>query len=447
MRRAVAGLAGAAALIAVVTVAQPGARLRPVARPVRHGRVRRHRRPPTPRRTRCRTSSSRSPPAARWRGRSSRSSPGRLARGLRADVDRIASAMLGWALAVLVPLAGAARAARRTDRRAAGRGPHRRRGAGPRAVVRARVRAARCPLYGVGVVLVGVLQAHHRFLWPALAPVFSSVVVIGAYLAYGALARGEVDDPTRVPDAALAWLGWGTTAGVAAMSLPLLRPAAPDRGAAAARPCGSRPGSPARARSLAFAGHRGARRPAGRRRRRPAARATAAAGPARSRSSSTPRPCTCCRTRSWPSRSPRAPSRGCPPGPRPATSPATRRMAARPRPGRCSSSRRSAPRRSCGGARGRGAVPGHRPWRPRAHAGDGARAHLDGSGAARLRTPVPPVPRAVRARARPARGARDGRRVAARGRGVGRAVRRRWSTTPPTARPRSSRSGRPTRSA
>jgi putative peptidoglycan lipid II flippase len=37
-------------------------------------------------------------------------------------------------------------------------------------------------LYGVAVVLTGVLQAHRRFLGPALAPLLSSVVVISAYL-------------------------------------------------------------------------------------------------------------------------------------------------------------------------------------------------------------------------------------------------------------------------
>ena len=37
-------------------------------------------------------------------------------------------------------------------------------------------------LYGVGIVLTGVLQAHRRFAGPALAPLLSSVVVIAAYL-------------------------------------------------------------------------------------------------------------------------------------------------------------------------------------------------------------------------------------------------------------------------
>ena len=35
-------------------------------------------------------------------------------------------------------------------------------------------------LYGLAVVLYGILQAHRRFVAPALAPVLSSLVVIGA---------------------------------------------------------------------------------------------------------------------------------------------------------------------------------------------------------------------------------------------------------------------------
>jgi putative peptidoglycan lipid II flippase len=177
---------------------------------------------------------------------------GPLARGIRADVDRIASAMLGWALLVLIPVAVAL--ALLADPIAGVLT-----GGAPADVQRVLVRdfllvfAVQVPLYGVGVVLVGVLQAHRRFLWPALAPVFSSVVVIAAYVVFGALADGEVDDPSRVPASALAWLAWGTTAGVAAMSLPLLLPL--RRTGIRLRPTlRFPPGVAARARSLAFAG-------------------------------------------------------------------------------------------------------------------------------------------------------------------------------------------------
>ena len=39
-------------------------------------------------------------------------------------------------------------------------------------------------LYGLAVVLYGILQAHRRFTAPALAPVLSSLVVITAYVIF-----------------------------------------------------------------------------------------------------------------------------------------------------------------------------------------------------------------------------------------------------------------------
>jgi putative peptidoglycan lipid II flippase len=85
-----------------------------------------------------------------------------------------------------------------------------------------RVFAWQIPLYGVGVVLAGVLQAHRRFLAAALAPLLSSLVVIVSYLVYGAIAEGRT---TGVGDHAIAVLAWGTTLGVVVLSLPLLGPA------------------------------------------------------------------------------------------------------------------------------------------------------------------------------------------------------------------------------
>ena len=65
-----------------------------------------------------------------------------------------------------------------------------------------RVFAPQVPLYGVGIVLAGVLQAHRRFLSATLAPLLSSLVVIGAYLVYGALAQGQGDDLGSLPASA-----------------------------------------------------------------------------------------------------------------------------------------------------------------------------------------------------------------------------------------------------
>ena len=74
-------------------------------------------------------------------------------------------------------------------------------------------------LYGIGAVLTGVLQAHRKFLWPAFAPLLSSLVVIGCYVAY--MMVGGTDDTWQ---SHIEWLGWGTTIGVAALALPLALP-------------------------------------------------------------------------------------------------------------------------------------------------------------------------------------------------------------------------------
>jgi putative peptidoglycan lipid II flippase len=82
-------------------------------------------------------------------------------------------------------------------------------------------------LYGLAVVSAGVLQAHHRFLAAAAAPLLSSVVVIGAYLSYAALApRSANSNPTQLTTQALAALGWGTTLGVLALAACTLVPLA-----------------------------------------------------------------------------------------------------------------------------------------------------------------------------------------------------------------------------
>ncbi|GAA4422846.1 lipid II flippase MurJ [Georgenia halophila] len=176
-----------------------------------------------------------------------------LARELREDVDRTASALLGWTLAVLVPLAvvvellaeplaglllGGAAAGDATSRLT---------------VTFLRIFALQIPLYGIGVVLSGVLQAQKKFFWPALAPLLSSSVVIGAYVAFGVLTDGRQDDPAALPTAAVAWVAWGTTAGVVAMSLCQLGPVL--RSGVRLRPAlRFPPGAGRRARHLAAAG-------------------------------------------------------------------------------------------------------------------------------------------------------------------------------------------------
>lgn len=146
----------------------------------------------------------------------------RIGAGDRDHADRVASVLLTWALATLVPaaivlfLAAPALSGLMVD------------DFDPRAhevgATLLRIFAVQVPLYGVGIILAGLLQAHRRFLMAALAPLLSSIVVLGSYLWYGQLTGGETS-PSLVSGSALAVLGWGTTLGVVALSLPLVIPA------------------------------------------------------------------------------------------------------------------------------------------------------------------------------------------------------------------------------
>lgn len=139
-----------------------------------------------------------------------------------AEVGRVVSGALGWTLAVLVPLGLALAAASGPVAQLLVHG----RGAASVEAVRffIVVFAVQVPIYGLTVLLYAVLQAHRRFFWPAFAPVLSSLVVVATFVGYGLLAHGQRDDPAAVPGAAMQLLAWGTTAGVAAMCLPMLVP-------------------------------------------------------------------------------------------------------------------------------------------------------------------------------------------------------------------------------
>ena len=148
---------------------------------------------------------------------------GQLARDAQDDAAQTASAMLSWALVVLAPLSILMAAAARplstllVDSQ---------RCSGSTDLMAAMlvVFAPQIALYGVGIVLAGVLQAHRRFLAAAAAPLFSSVVVMATYLLYAAMAQGRGNDLTRLPAQASTVLAAGTTLGVVALSLPLLIP-------------------------------------------------------------------------------------------------------------------------------------------------------------------------------------------------------------------------------
>jgi putative peptidoglycan lipid II flippase len=80
-------------------------------------------------------------------------------------------------------------------------------------------------LYGLAVVLYGILQAHRRFAAPALAPVISSLVLIAIYVAFVPLGAAHVNTLGRLSLTAELTLSIGTTVGVAALVLTALIPA------------------------------------------------------------------------------------------------------------------------------------------------------------------------------------------------------------------------------
>ncbi|GAA4755825.1 hypothetical protein GCM10023328_44390 [Modestobacter marinus] len=144
---------------------------------------------------------------------------GGIAAGDREQVRRTAGALLGWALLVLVPLAGLlALFARPIAEALLGDDP-------AEVELAARfllVFAPQVVLYGIAVVLTGVLQAHRRFAGPALAPLLSTLVVASAYLLFagldGSRTVGELSTTAELV------LGVGTTLGVLALAASLLVP-------------------------------------------------------------------------------------------------------------------------------------------------------------------------------------------------------------------------------
>ncbi|MFI5898079.1 murein biosynthesis integral membrane protein MurJ [Actinoplanes sp. NPDC051513] len=145
---------------------------------------------------------------------------GHVAAADKGRVDAVASALLTWVLVLLVPLALlvgllagpiAGLLPKVTPEHQA------------TAASMLRVFAPQLPLYGIGIVLTGILQAHHRFAWPVIAPLLSSVTVMAAYLSYAVIdgAHSDFAGLTRTGELALSA---GTTAGVVVLALCLLIP-------------------------------------------------------------------------------------------------------------------------------------------------------------------------------------------------------------------------------
>lgn len=147
----------------------------------------------------------------------------------RAEVSRTSSALLTWTVLILAPVSVALAAA-----------------AGPMvSVLMPANPASGCPrasllpvasgmlavfapqilLYGLAVVLYGILQAHRRFTAPALAPILSSLVVIAAYALFVPLGGQHTTQVTGLPLSAQLMLSAGTTLGVAALAVTAIGPA------------------------------------------------------------------------------------------------------------------------------------------------------------------------------------------------------------------------------
>lgn len=139
-----------------------------------------------------------------------------LARHDPEQVSRTASALITWALTALVPIGlGVALLARPLVALVAGDEVSESTiDAGAEMLV---LFAPQLPLYGIAVVLTGILQAHRRFAWPALAPLLSSVTMIVVYVTYG-LTTGREDRAAEVTQSELLLLALGTTAGVAVLA-------------------------------------------------------------------------------------------------------------------------------------------------------------------------------------------------------------------------------------
>ncbi|MGN9811499.1 murein biosynthesis integral membrane protein MurJ [Micromonospora sp. BQ11] len=146
---------------------------------------------------------------------------GAVAAGDRATVARTTGALLTWSLALLVPLALAVALLAEPLIGLLGEGlTAAQQDSGARML---RVFAPQLPLYGIGIVLTGVLQAHRRFAWPVIAPLLSSLTVVAVYLVF-TLAEGARATVAEVSRGGELLLSAGTTAGVVVLSLSLLIP-------------------------------------------------------------------------------------------------------------------------------------------------------------------------------------------------------------------------------
>ena len=142
---------------------------------------------------------------------------------------RIASALLTWTVILLVPVSAVLALAAHPIvtvllSHASGCPRAVMAGVGARMLI---VFAPQVLLYGLAVVLYGILQSYRRFGAPALAPLLSSLVVIAAYAAFGAIGGAYVfgNRLHELPPLSEYLLSGGTTLGVVALVATAVYPA------------------------------------------------------------------------------------------------------------------------------------------------------------------------------------------------------------------------------
>jgi putative peptidoglycan lipid II flippase len=144
----------------------------------------------------------------------------------KAQVEQTTSALLTWTVVIVVPLTVAIALA-------AGPVASLLNPSNPNAqCVRAdmvtvtgnmlQVFAPQALLYGLSVVLYGLLQSYRRFAAPSIGPGISSLVLIACYLAFVPLSKGRA--LAQLPLAAELVLSVGTTLGIAALVVVALPP-------------------------------------------------------------------------------------------------------------------------------------------------------------------------------------------------------------------------------
>jgi putative peptidoglycan lipid II flippase len=144
----------------------------------------------------------------------------------KAEVSQITSALLTWSVIILVPLSVLIGVA--AEPIASLLNPANAHASCVRSDVVAtttrmlQVFAPQVLLYGLSVVLFGMLQAFRRFTAPSLAPIISSLVVITSFLIFVPLGRGY--QLAHLPGRAQLVLSVGATLGVAVLAVVAVVP-------------------------------------------------------------------------------------------------------------------------------------------------------------------------------------------------------------------------------